>query len=124
MLDLDDIKARAEAATPGPWFPDEGKAKVYNHAGEVAWCRDVVSRGHGAYAIGGQNSANARFTAHAREDVPALIAEVERLRGILGETERTIAGLVGGIGMDYDPELHPADTLRQFDAALGERLNL
>jgi hypothetical protein len=53
----------------------------------------------------------------------ALIEEVLRLRGILGETERAIADLVQVVGMDYDPELHPADTLRQFDAALGERLN-
>jgi hypothetical protein len=51
------------------------------------------------------------------------IAEVERLRGILSETERAIAGLVGVIGMDYDPDLHPADTLQLFEQALCDRLD-
>ena len=50
-LDLEAIKARATAATEGPWEWDDP-------------------------TIG-------QFLAHAREDIPALLAEVERLRGQL-----------------------------------------
>jgi hypothetical protein len=52
-----------------------------------------------------------------------MAEEVERLRGILGETERAIAGLVQIVGMDYDPDLHPADTLQLFERALCDRLD-
>jgi hypothetical protein len=55
--ELDVIGARANAATPGPWtWPD--------------WddCSEQEA------------DANNEFIAHAREDVPALVAEVRRLR--------------------------------------------
>lgn len=48
---LEQIQARAAAATPGPW---------------EAW--DT-----------GDPSANATFAAHAREDIPALLEEIDRL---------------------------------------------
>lgn len=49
---LAEIEARCEAATPGPWKPK----------------RDFLSW-----------DCNAAFIAHARQDIPALLAEVERL---------------------------------------------
>lgn len=78
-LDLDAIEARATAATPGAW--------AYDQIPETGECR-VIWDGNGAaerdsvYAItsGGSLACNAEFIAHAREDVPALIAEVRRLR--------------------------------------------
>lgn len=52
---LAEIKARAEAATSGPW--DDG-------------CSHAV---------------NGEFIAHARQDIPDLVAEVERLRAALSD---------------------------------------
>ena len=49
---LEEIRSRAEAATPGPWEI----GVTYNHG------------------------RNATFIAHAREDIPYLLAEVERLQ--------------------------------------------
>ncbi|MFF2383696.1 hypothetical protein [Streptomyces sp. NPDC058108] len=70
---LDDIEARAAAATPGPWSSHED------------WPGRVFSDGgpnylHIARTTGWNAEANERFIAHAREDVDALLAEVRRLR--------------------------------------------
>ena len=84
------IKARCEKATPGPWEvrsiePEEFDAvsddtfyimadkwevasiTTYERVIEPDWQRD-------------DDEADADFIAHAREDIPALLAEVERLR--------------------------------------------
>lgn len=71
MLDLEAIKARCEAATPGPWVNTGGRFPKIN-GGPIGGC-DVATL---FFADG----ADAAFIAHAREDVPALVAEVERLQ--------------------------------------------
>ena len=70
---LDDIETRHTAATPGPWFlhadwPGRVFAESeFNH--------------HVARVTGSNPESNERFIAHAREDVPLLLAEVRRLQG-------------------------------------------
>lgn len=61
---LDAIKARVEIATPGEW--GLGVYRVYNDKFKA-----VAETLH---------FEDAKFIAHARQDVPALIAEVERLQ--------------------------------------------
>ena len=73
-LDLDAIKARAEAATAGPWEADDSDADGVN----VGWY--VWSDFDETTVAPHLDHDDAEFIAHAREDVPALIAEVERLR--------------------------------------------
>lgn len=76
------IEARAEAATPGPWEMEVDDPYVI-------WGPDdlrIVSF-KGSTIIGFED--NAPFVAHAREDIPALIAEVRRLRK---ENDRLILG--------------------------------
>ncbi|MFE9199969.1 hypothetical protein ACFYMH_28510 [Streptomyces albidoflavus] len=68
---LAEIAARAEAATAGPWCTDG--AEIYQ----------------GDEADGG--TADAAFVAHARTDVPALLAEVERLRAELAKVREAAA---------------------------------
>lgn len=65
-LDLDAIKARIDAAAPGPWYTD-GYDNVVTEQG------DLLSDTPDA-------ELTAQFIAHSREDVPALVAEVERRR--------------------------------------------
>jgi hypothetical protein len=86
-LDLEPIHQRAEAATPGPWtaITDNGRKTGVGIVGQA------TKRGTGeAIAVfagtGGNRHADATFTAQAREDVPALMAEVERLRSQLAAT--------------------------------------
>jgi hypothetical protein len=73
-LDLAAIRARCDAATPGPWEVVVRGNTVTSHA-------ITVSDKYISIASGiSPKTANAKFIAHAREDIPALIGEVERLQ--------------------------------------------
>lgn len=87
MLDLEAIKKRAEAATPGPWFFDANGDFGISTKADAAGSWTVIVCGmldehdqifEDTYPIG--TSFDGEFIAHAREDIPALIAEVERLQ--------------------------------------------
>ena len=69
-LDLDAIEARAAAATEGPWSRDD------EHSLSVAICYTphVWALAHSG------TEANAEFIAHARTDVPALVAALREAR--------------------------------------------
>lgn len=72
---LEMIRKRAEKATSGPW-----------HKGEY-WTGETSVIGAPEFPINvciTLMEKDADFIAHAREDVPALIAEVERLGGKIG----------------------------------------
>ena len=43
---------------------------------------------------------NARFAVHARRDVPALLAEVRRLRAVVAHQAEGLAGIADGIEFD------------------------
>ena len=88
-LDLGPIEARLEAATPGPWHVEQG--------GEIFapfWLiGDVLRDRYGNNSISGDDRATIEFIAHARQDVPALVAEVRRLRG---QVQRVRVALLQG----------------------------
>ncbi|QLJ01493.1 hypothetical protein HZZ00_10975 [Streptomyces sp. NEAU-sy36] len=111
QLDLDAIQARANAATPGPWFPHE------DWPGRVF--AESEFNAHVARVTGSNPEANEQFIAHAREDVPALVAEVRRLRArTLTESEHNrawhaIEGAAGQEGAD------PGTVLNAVLRALG-----
>ncbi|MFE0974354.1 hypothetical protein [Streptomyces rochei] len=67
-----EIAARAEAATPGPWFvhPD-WPGRVFSESEFNA---------HVARVTGSNPEHNEQFIAHARTDVPALLAELAAVR--------------------------------------------
>ena len=92
-LDLDAIEARAAKTTPGPWVAEsrdlDGEHLVVFPDGEDATV--LCER-------------DARFIAAARTDVPALVAEVRRLRTLAEdvvsdacETERNAVALVAEV---------------------------
>ena len=87
--ELQAVKERAEKATVGPWkvYQDEfstmiGSEVIHPQLNEGL---PVVTEAHyddetiGIYI----NDNDSKFIVHAREDVPALIAEVERLKKAL-----------------------------------------
>ena len=82
MIDLKAIKAREEAATEGPWqsLLRSVKSVREDRRREAIIASSGLSDGHRKEA-----EANMEFIAHARTDVPALIAEVERLRAEIAE---------------------------------------
>lgn len=81
--ELNAIEARANAATPGPWAAAEyhPKTMLLYPIGNPA-TQELL-----AYPIqGGENSQNnAAFIAHARRDVPALMAHIRELQQELAE---------------------------------------
>ena len=100
-LDLDAIEARAKAATLGPWEMVDGPpmnvpspASDQHFSGYVSSCNCATvysRRTQDAPAVTAErveihascHTADAAFIAHTRTDVPALVAEVKRLRAAL-----------------------------------------
>jgi hypothetical protein len=98
--ELDAIRRRADAATPGPWrvcFVDDTYAmnQVAITTAEIHedWPRDsakvvaaTLVQGPERYAsiADGRWDENAEFIAHSRDDIPRLLAEIVRLRAELG----------------------------------------
>lgn len=80
-LNLDPIKARANAATEGPWKFTPKILGIKNTT--------VMAGGEqvGYFSVGQAQPHDAEFIAAARTDIPALIAEVERLRHQLSHVE-------------------------------------
>ena len=79
--ELNEIKARAEAATPGPWDIGHEAPPLYASNQDI-----VASRFCKIIFLGNKNFdlyRDARFIARARQDIPALVAEVERLQNAL-----------------------------------------
>lgn len=86
-LDLAAIEARAAAATEGPWRADD-EHDARNTGASPAWCVSTTKPNGDwkedlFYASGYQpnEEADATFAAHARTDVPALIARIRELEG-------------------------------------------
>ena len=100
---LAEIMGREKAATQGPWVFEEpdGKVLLGYTPKEVRVCEsgclgsigsrfvcDMHSDWRYTYKNKDEPLANAAFLAHAREDIPALLAEVERLRAELENADK------------------------------------
>lgn len=68
-VDVMAIRAREQAATPGPWI-DSGPGNIHEHV-----IRDQGGRGT---ALCNRSAADAAFIAAARADVPALLSALEQ----------------------------------------------
>jgi hypothetical protein len=83
-LDTAAIRAREQAATPGPWhITTQGgiEADSYTGPGEDAW--SIAST---------RTEGDWFFVTHARTDVPALLDEVDRLRDLNVRAEAILRG--------------------------------
>ena len=99
-LDLAAIEAREKAATPGPWSADP--------TGSVCADVDLRSDARGETILPqvgpmevaecyrsespGERGNNAEFIAHARTDVPSLLAKVAELQGRVDELTGQVEG--------------------------------
>lgn len=86
------IEARCEAATPGPWRHSGGYGYILGDFGtsyKVAQLGGTVANPGMIARDDSYLKADTAFIANARTDVPALIAEVKRLRAMLGENVKT-----------------------------------
>jgi len=98
MLDLDAIEARLARATPAPWrLKPQDPAKIHRGTVQVeedgqgveviAECYCGAYEGHGLH--------NAAMIAHARTDIPALVARVRELEAERDQLAATIANECG-----------------------------
>ena len=72
-IDLEEIRRRCQAATEGPWTPYiEGRDHVSGSSFIMTSSDDIE--------LSGATVADYDFIAHARQDLPALVDELERLR--------------------------------------------
>ena len=99
MRKIDEIRARCAEATPGPWNYDERIGGVAVYYGNRVNCivdsegrRLYYKNGHfdkkTGWTIDAQSCHDAHFVAHSREDIPWLLAEVERLQAENAALER------------------------------------
>ncbi|SHK30500.1 hypothetical protein SAMN05421803_11761 [Nocardiopsis flavescens] len=116
MTDLHAIRARVESTARGPWkrgFEADGTSVIHRPHPVVEGAAEVLFGAHGA------SEADAEFVAHARQDIPALLAEIDRLRGELarahpGAPRRSVVNTITGgstgtviqTGGDYYGDLH------------------
>jgi hypothetical protein len=101
-IDLDAIAARANAATPGPWFVHaDWPGRVF---------AESEFNAHVARITGSNPEPNEQFIAHSRTDVPALLAEIRRLRDELAEEKAShdprLRGLLVKAAPDKDLYVH------------------
>lgn len=118
--ELQAIAQRAEKATEGPWENCRGFVRSPVHGSEmtapgftvttsclwVAECRD----GEAFYNA----DANADFIAHARTDIPALLAEITRLRAQVEARDKALkkcAGLMMEAAICIEASKEPAVSL-------------
>jgi hypothetical protein len=95
-IDIDAIRRRADAATDGPWTGANYRMALAGLATST-----------------GNHAADAEFIAHARTDVPALLAEVERLRAELTQANEQRDRAVGAWIRNIPANGHNAEVDRR-----------
>jgi hypothetical protein len=94
-MNLDEIKARAAAATSGPWGVSTWEDREdggFCAAGPHHIYEDADDPDEAAYDAA---QVDAVFIANARTDIPALVAEVERLRARRAEVCECVGVTMG-----------------------------
>ena len=123
MNRLNEIEARANAATDGPW-EWEGESDEAWTQGDYSLIaqgdpgREVIgSGGHDAGGVDVENPADAEFIAHARTDVPALVAVA---RFALSQHAPDGRGNCGPCDDACGEDGWPCSTVREIHRLLGE----
>ena len=75
--EISQIEGRYAAATPGPW---QSFIEGRDHTSGSSFIRTTG----GDIELSGGSHADQDFIAHARQDVPMLIAEIRHLKAIIG----------------------------------------
>jgi hypothetical protein len=78
---IEAIRERVEKATEGPWYPTQHHVATNPNVsgGYPPSPESICSLADGEY-IENYNQADAEFIANARQDIPALLVEVDRLK--------------------------------------------
>ncbi len=74
--ELNGIRDRCDRASPGPW-------RAWVEGRDHTSGSSMVQTGSDDIEMSGATEADYDFIAHARQDIPKLLAEVRRLRALL-----------------------------------------
>jgi hypothetical protein len=103
---VDAIRARVEAATPGPWRCSnrgDGSASVYRHDDDFG-DEALVDDGLCPHIRGEVRAADGPFIAHAREDIPWLLNQLEALEAQHQQQIAELHDLLASFNAVTDPE--------------------
>jgi hypothetical protein len=102
-FDVGAVRARCEAATPGPWgvgdglpFDESYTPFVFDLARDLAIADFVVGTRRYESALN-----DAHFVRHARTDLPAALDEIEALREALADARTSALEEAAGIADGY-----------------------
>ena len=113
------IQERCDKATPGPWEQANKSVRVVGSQLVNSWGNEAPSGWQGGICNclgaqkyqGGKNhplnqqaKANAEFIAHARVDVPYLLADNARLTARVEQLEADIAGYREAPAIEYNAQ--------------------
>jgi len=87
--ELQHMRQRCAAATPGPW-------KSYIEGRDHTSGSNFIMTSGEDIELTGATDADQDFIAHTRQDLPRLLAEVQRLRQRIAELENHAASPPGG----------------------------
>lgn len=116
---LEAIRKRAEAAFNGPWHLEERWSGLTSVVGRYPFEID------GTFGVADcLRNQDAEFIAHAREDIPALLAEVERLQDVIERAYKQSGEIRGRYGDYLDNVTLKVDDIlkvrRTLEEAIGE----
>lgn len=115
-LNLDAIKARAEAATEGPWSVrhEHYEAGPGPDDEEQDWY--LIDDCYAVEQWANYDKETTEFIAHARMDIPALLDEVERLRGVVDRVRESVH--VARHALHLTGTLDPREMLNHITTAM------
>lgn len=94
--ELQQIRKRADAATPGPWFVDHRREN--QHMNRLVFANSIQTKG----VCETDKPCDAPFIAHARQDIPRLLSHIAAMEAELTEYRETILYSEGFLIKDGD----------------------
>lgn len=79
--ELEEIRLRCDAATSGPWV-SYVEGRDHSSGSNFIMTGEGDSRGEDI-ELAGASVADQDFIAHARQDIPTLLSEIERLKKLI-----------------------------------------
>lgn len=111
----DEIRARCDVATPGPWLLGSWGDDVFSVQGDRSegrnWKPICRVKRDDLPAGASQDHLDAAFIAHARQDIPSLLDDNERLEAENERLRLRIHGAIADLCSGYFTQRQVADDL-------------
>jgi hypothetical protein len=126
---LDEVDARAEAATGGPWKNHTPNPRTTMVQAVYSEWLDAIPEAQDSEVAGGMSPRDAEFIAHARQDLPALSKALRAVLELHRHVQLPISGSSLGdvtysVGCEHctgsaEVATYPCPTVQAIQAALA-----